>query len=304
MADPKLHDETANYVRNALAHCASIMLRSGTSTYVDTPGRRYWTHEKDRTWDQQANRDLGFFTAFLDHLGEEVMRRGLAGWPPYPRDRQSPAHWDLYWLATLHDELHRLTDEERPMADLDAEMEIGIVEHWRAAGARTVLIVGNGVSYEPRALATAGFDVTAVDLSAIASAVSFRCPERPSALRRYARATLEGAEVPDVDARLAREGGRCRYLVESIADPNVAPGPYDVVIARRTVQCGYPKHLELLDVVLQRVRPGGFMFLHEHNMRREADAYREHLRGRGRVLDDSRRGETPRGDTILWITSG
>jgi len=33
---------------------------------------------------------------------------------------------------------------------------------------RTVLCAGNGVSYEPRALAALGFDVTVLDISAVA----------------------------------------------------------------------------------------------------------------------------------------
>jgi hypothetical protein len=46
-----------------------------------------------------------------------------------------------------------------------------LVGAMRANGMKTVLCVGNGISQEPRALAWAGFDVTALDLSPLATSV-------------------------------------------------------------------------------------------------------------------------------------
>jgi SAM-dependent methyltransferase len=91
-------------------------------------------------------------------------------------------------------------------------------------GLRTILCAGNGVSQEPRALAAAGFDVTSLDISPVA--VSY-------------------AKAYDVDSRrlghfcspeLHRPGGRVEFVVGDLLDNTVCPGPFDVVIERRTVQ--------------------------------------------------------------------
>jgi hypothetical protein len=49
-----------------------------------------------------------------------------------------------------------------------------LVDAMRANGLRTVLCVGNGISQEPKALARAGFAVTALDLSPLATDVAER----------------------------------------------------------------------------------------------------------------------------------
>jgi hypothetical protein len=47
-----------------------------------------------------------------------------------------------------------------------------------ASGLRTVLCAGNGISPEPRALAAAGFDVTALDFSPAATRLASIRPEQ------------------------------------------------------------------------------------------------------------------------------
>jgi hypothetical protein len=91
-------------------------------------------------------------------------------------------------------------------------------------GLRTILCAGNGVSREPRALAAAGFDVTSLDISPVA--VSY-------------------AKAHDADShrlgyfcspKLHRPGGRVEFVAGDLLDITVCPGPFDVVIERRTVQ--------------------------------------------------------------------
>ena len=91
-------------------------------------------------------------------------------------------------------------------------------------GLRTILCAGNGVSQEPRALAAAGFDVTALDISPVA---------------------VSHAEAYDADLgslgqfcteELHRPGGRVEFVVGDLLDLTVCPGPFDVIIERRTVQ--------------------------------------------------------------------
>jgi SAM-dependent methyltransferase len=88
-------------------------------------------------------------------------------------------------------------------------------------GLRTVLCAGNGTSHEARALAAAGFDVTALDISSVA--VKFaEADAKP--LRSW------------VPSQLYRPGGRLTFVVGDLLDPGVCPGLFDVVIERRTVE--------------------------------------------------------------------
>jgi SAM-dependent methyltransferase len=92
-------------------------------------------------------------------------------------------------------------------------------------GLRTVLCAGNGVSNEPRILAAAGFQVTALDISPVATAFAetYRGPEMG-----YRESRLSPA--------LQRPGGRVAFVVGDLLDPTVCPGPFDVVVERRCVQ--------------------------------------------------------------------
>lgn len=90
-------------------------------------------------------------------------------------------------------------------------------------GLRTVLCAGNGVSWEPQELAEAGFDVTALDLSPTASNIAQKAFDQ----RRVSH--FAGPEV-----RPTR--GHVEFVVGDLLDTTVCPGPFDVVIERRTVQ--------------------------------------------------------------------
>jgi SAM-dependent methyltransferase len=89
-------------------------------------------------------------------------------------------------------------------------------------GLRTVLCAGNGVSQEPRALAAAGFDVTALDISPVAVACAQECQDNRG--------------LNFCSAQMRRPGGRVEFVVGDLLDLTVCPGPFDVVMERRTVQ--------------------------------------------------------------------
>ncbi len=91
-------------------------------------------------------------------------------------------------------------------------------------GLRTILCVGNGISQEPRALAAAGFDVTAMDISSVAVSYAQAHNVDVGRLGSYCSPTLH------------RPGGRVEFVVGDLLDSAVCPGPFDVVIERRTVQ--------------------------------------------------------------------
>jgi Methyltransferase domain len=142
--------------------------------------------------------------------------------------------WDEWWRNRLSDKdfprndffpcfesplgrdrrsLYRLVNGDDLLATVMAEQ-----------GLRTILCAGNGVSQEPRALAAAGFDVTALDISPVAVS-------RAEAYKADSRARGYFCR-PDQH----RPGGRVQFVVGDLLDVTVCPGPFDVVIERRTVQ--------------------------------------------------------------------
>ena len=90
-------------------------------------------------------------------------------------------------------------------------------------GLRTVLCAGNGALQEPRYLARAGFDVTALDISPVVT--------------RFAEAYRDDKEPYGMcHPRLHRPGGRARFVAGDLLDASICRGPFDVVIERKTVQ--------------------------------------------------------------------
>jgi hypothetical protein len=80
------------------------------------------------------------------------------GWFRPPRDVHDHALWDRYWRDQV---THGLTP---PLFDMLCSFT-PLVPPLIKRGAKTLLCAGNGISQEPRALAAAGFEVTAMDLS-------------------------------------------------------------------------------------------------------------------------------------------
>jgi hypothetical protein len=101
------------------------------------------------------------------------------------------------------------------------ELLIGVMVQY---GLRKVLCAGSGISQEPRALAQAGFDVTALDLSPKALAVASAFEPHADDLHRF-----------HFCGGMQRPGGQLNFVVGSILDMTVCPGPFDVIIERRTI---------------------------------------------------------------------
>lgn len=126
------------------------------------------------------------------------------------------AAWDKYWGDEVRHGVQGLTD----MLVLDGEL----VDAMRANGLKTVLCVGSGASMEPRALAYAGFTVTALDLSLLAMAYARDAHPTPEQLSRL------------IEGRAPRFGGSVDFVTGDLTDPTVCAGPFDVIIERRTLQ--------------------------------------------------------------------
>lgn len=113
-------------------------------------------------------------------------------------------------------------------------------------GLKTVLCAGNGTSAEPRALAAAGFHVTALDISPVAVRAAEALDIDEGHLGRFCRPELH------------RPGGRVDFVVGDLFDRTVCPGPFDVIVERRTIQrFAEPERSAALEALSRRLATVG-----------------------------------------------
>jgi hypothetical protein len=155
--------------------------------------------------------------------------------------------WDRYWSGQIE---HGLGPHLQDMfCDDDA-----LLDAMEVRGLKTVLCVGSGISQEPHALAAAGLDVTALDISAFAM--------------RFASETAltDGEGGRFFNWNRTRPGGTVRCAVGSLLDPEACPGPFDVVIERKTLQL-FPEseRAAALSAVTARLSERGILLTHCHD---------------------------------------
>ena len=164
-----------------------------------------------------------------------------------PRELRDAEPWDRYWMAQLE---HGLGP---PLHDMFCNDD-ALIDAMEGRRLKTVLCVGSGISQEPHALAAAGFDVTALDISPFAT--------------RFAReATLAVDEAGRFfDPHRRRPGGSAQFIAGNLLDPNACRGPFDVVIERRTLQL-FPEseRVAALAAVTSRLSKDGILFTHCHD---------------------------------------
>jgi hypothetical protein len=172
--------------------------------------------------------------------------KGDFSWFFPPRTLVDPAPWDQYWRDRL---AHGVAGFSHMFCD-----DGPLVDVMRASGLKTVLCVGNGVSQEPRALAWAGCDVTALDLSPLAIKVASDAAPPEAFLARL------------VGGRSGGSAGRLQFVVGDLCEPACCPGPYDVVIERTTLQL-FPEsdRSRAIRAVADRLRTPGIFFSQCHD---------------------------------------
>lgn len=173
-------------------------------------------------------------------------RRPGAEPPPPPRRSMSEAApWDEFWTGQMQSGMAGFVD----MFCRDGRL----IDAMRANGLKTVLCVGNGISQEPKALALAGLEVTALDISPLASKVAqeWQLP-KPFLLRLS-------------EGRQAGRRRKVRFVAGDLLDRSVCPGPFDVVLERRTLQL-FPdeERAAAMRALAARVATPGIFFSHSH----------------------------------------
>jgi len=147
-------------------------------------------------------------------------QRGSKFWDEWWNDKISMGLINHYLYPMLEAPLVKCSGAFVDVANSD-ELLINVMLD---NGLARILCAGNGLSQEPRALARAGFDVTALDIS---PATSERAKAHQWDPNRFNYFCPPGAERP---------GGRLEFVVGNLLELTVCPGPYDVIIERRTVQ--------------------------------------------------------------------
>jgi hypothetical protein len=147
--------------------------------------------------------------------------------------------WDVWWNDRISQGRARsflYPMVEAPLVKYDGNYH-DVVNHddlliaiMAKYGLRSVLCAGSGLSQEPRALAEAGFDVSALDLSSRALGVARAFEFGPNDMHWFC------------DPGAQRTGGHLDFVVGSLLDKAVCPGPFDVIIERRTVQTFAEQH--------------------------------------------------------------
>lgn len=219
-----------------------------------------------------------------------------------PGDVHDVNGWDTYWTNHL-----RVGPMDQGFNDMMSSDD-HLIALLTRRNARTILCAGNGLSTEAPSLALHGFDVTALDLSrVVAASVTeyFHDPEHPMQRIPGFRATADGFAVdgsgpipaelcPPIhrtDAHPPKAGGRLMFVSGDLTQPDACPGPFDVVIERRTVQLFPPAERELaLDRLAARLAERGTLVSHLHDGCGGPRGHRPHHAGqwakaRGFVVD-------------------
>jgi hypothetical protein len=193
-----------------------------------------------------------------------------------PKNVRDPAACDEYWRNML-----QFGTMEMSFGDMMASSP-KLISLLMARDVRTILCAGNGMSSEALAFALHGFEVTALDLSAV-----------PREFFEHVLCSSENPLVRDVGVTVRDDGvfvfgtgpidpkhcppihrgdhtpdggGLLHCVTGDLLDVSICPGPFDVVIERRTVQLFPPaSQPAALDALEGRLAPRGVFVSHQHN---------------------------------------
>ena len=155
--------------------------------------------------------------------------------------------WNRYWQDQLS---HGLSP---PLFDMFCD-DTHLIECLIKRDAKTLLCAGNGISQEPRALAAAGFEVTAMDLSPVALEIAQAWQFSSNELDRFCRKEQQ------------EPGGTAKFVIGDILDRSACPGPFDAIIERCTLQVFPEEERGLaLDALASRLKPEGLFLSHCHD---------------------------------------
>lgn len=168
-------------------------------------------------------------------------------WLNPPADVLDGAAWDQYWKGCVENGLGP------PFIDMFCN-DRPLVAAMQQESLSSVLCAGNGISMEPRALAAAGLSVTALDLSAAGLEVAKRFPPSDAHLANF------------IDLSMLAEGGSVEFVVGDVLNAACCPGPFDLIIERRTAQNYATSAMaDFLQALAERLSENGVFLSHCHD---------------------------------------
>ena len=175
----------------------------------------------------------------------EPLDAGTAPPPPPRRSMTEAAPWDEFWTEQMRSGVAGFVD----LFCRDGRL----IDVMRANCLKTILCVGNGISQEPKALALAGFDVTVLDISPLAIKVA----QQWDVPKEILLTLIEG--------RQAGRRRRVRFVTGDLLDASLCPGPFDVVLERKTLQL-FPDEDRpaAMRALAARLATPGIFFSHSH----------------------------------------
>ena len=168
-------------------------------------------------------------------------------WLNPPANPLDIAAWDRFWIEHIR---HGIGP---PLLDMFCD-DSKLLRVMNDEGMESILCAGNGVSQEPKALAAAGMNVVAMDISPQAAEIAKSYPFPLEAISQY------------YEPELQKLGGRVEFVAGDILDSAVCPGPFDVIIERLTAQNYYTHDIgSVLNSLIQRLSENGIFFSHSHD---------------------------------------
>lgn len=179
-------------------------------------------------------------------------------WLEPPANPLDVAAWDRFWLEHIR---HGIGP---PFLEMFCD-DTMLIRVMKDEGMRSILCAGNGISQEPKALAAAGMDVVAMDISPQAVEIA-EIYEFPSdAISHY------------YEPGLRKLGGSVEFVTGDILDSTICTGPFDVIIERLTAQNYYAHNIgTVLNRLSQRLSENGIFFSHCHDGVWKPPAKRRH----------------------------
>jgi len=204
-----------------------------------------------------------------------------------PENPLDIAAWDRYWIDHIKNGIGP------PFFDMFCD-DSSLVKIMNDEGMKNILCAGNGISQEPKALAAAGMDVVVLDLSPQAVEIARGYEFPAEAFTHYC------------ESGLRRPRGHVDFVTGDMLDSVVCPGPFDVIIERRTAQNYFSHDIgAVLSALAGRLTEDGIFFSHCHDGAWKPPAEPRHyteswFREAGWPIWDGSLGRKPSG-RVAWL---
>ncbi|TAF06644.1 MAG: hypothetical protein EAZ77_11895 [Nostocales cyanobacterium] len=195
---------------------------------------------------------------------------------PIPTNVNDAEGWNYFWKYIIS------MYPEELLFDLFDDSDF-LIPFLKKLGYQTILCAGNGISLEPYALAYAGFDVTALDVSGYANQYvsNYKISDKELKYISY----FSDLNIEEISTEILQKVKTVKFVTGSICDADICPGLFDVIITRRTVQLfniiSQEQVIAAMQSLLNRLSPTGLLINHGHNAYAINDFLQNWLLSRG-----------------------